>query len=63
MPRKTPAPAPAAAVPSPESIEVGSLDQRIAAAIDAAKAAGLASGYIVAVLHAHALKQTQMLLG
>jgi hypothetical protein len=35
----------------------------ISTAINAAVAGGLPKGYIVAVLHAHALKQTQSLLG
>jgi len=43
--------------------EVGHLDRAITAALNAAKAGGLPNGYIVAVLHAHAHKQTQMLLG
>jgi len=42
--------------------EVGNLDRAITAALNAAKAGGLPNGYIVAVLHAHALKQTQLLL-
>lgn len=43
--------------------EVGHLDRAITTALNAAKAGGLPNGYIVAVLHAHALKQTQLLLG
>lgn len=47
---------------TPEANEVGKLDIAITAALDAAKAGGLPQGFIVAVLHAHALKQTQQLL-
>jgi hypothetical protein len=43
--------------------EVGHLDRAITTALNAAVAGGLPKGYIVAVLHAHALKQTQQLLG
>ena len=43
--------------------EVGHLDRAITTALNAAAAGGLPKGYIVAVLHAHALKQTQQLLG
>jgi hypothetical protein len=43
--------------------EVGHLDRAITTALNAAKAGGLPNGYIVAVLHAHALKQTHLLLG
>lgn len=54
-----------AEVPSvaPGSNEVGLLDQRITAALNAAKAGGLPMGFIVAVLHAHALRETQALIG
>lgn len=42
---------------------VGALDAAITAALSAAAEAGVPKGFIVAVLHAHALKQTQLLLG
>jgi hypothetical protein len=70
MPRKRAAPVteivqhadlPSPAVPGAN--EVGLLDQRITAALDEAKAGGVAQGFIVAVLQAHALKQTQALIG
>lgn len=52
------------AQPAPAvSAEVGSLDLAIIGAVNAAKAAGLPQGLIVAVLQTHALKQTHMLLG
>lgn len=41
---------------------VGALDSAITAALSAAAEAGVPKGFIVAVLHAHALKQTQLLL-
>jgi hypothetical protein len=41
---------------------VGALDSAITAALNAAAEAGVPKGFIVAVLHAHALKQTQLLL-
>ena len=41
---------------------VGALDSAINAALQAAADAGVPKGFIVAVLHAHALKQTQLLL-
>lgn len=70
MPRKR-APAPVAEIVQPADLppavpganEVGLLDQRITAALDEAKAGGVAQGFIVAVLQAHALKQTQALIG
>jgi hypothetical protein len=43
--------------------EVGHLDRAITTAINTAKAGGLPNGYVVAVLHALALKETQRLLG
>jgi hypothetical protein len=39
------------------------LDSAIAKAIDAAKAAGLPQGLIVAELHGHAHAQTQIMVG
>ncbi|WP_110951361.1 hypothetical protein [Pseudomonas bohemica] len=48
---------------SPEANEVGKLYVAITAALDTAKAGGLPQGFIVAVLHALALKETQRLLG
>jgi hypothetical protein len=70
MPRKR-APAPTAEIVQPAQVpslapganEVGHLDQRITAAINDAKTAGLPMGFIVAVLHAHALRETQALIG
>ncbi|WP_447651568.1 hypothetical protein [Pseudomonas abietaniphila] len=56
-------PAPAAAPAVDVNSEVGHLDRAITTAISTAKSGGLPNGYIVAVLHAHALKQTQLLLG
>jgi hypothetical protein len=38
------------------------LDSAIAKAIDAAKAAGLPQGIVVAVLHGHAHSQTQIMV-
>lgn len=58
-----PAPVPEAAPVVDVNAEVGHLDRAITTALNAAKAGGLPNGYIVAVLHAHALKQTQLLLG
>jgi len=58
-----PAPAPEPIPPVDVNAEVGHLDRAITTALNAAKAGGLPNGYIVAVLHAHALKQTQLLLG
>lgn len=65
-----PAPAPTAAEPNPSMDlgpgivpEVGRLDQSIIDAINSATQAGLAQGFIVAVLHAHAQRQTQLLMG
>lgn len=67
MPRKPREPAAPVAPEAPASVdvnaEVGHLDRAITTALNAAKAGGLPNGYIVAVLHAHALKQTQLLLG
>jgi hypothetical protein len=67
MPRKPkemlPPPAPVTPPAVDVNAEVGHLDRAITTALDAAKAGGLPNGYIVAVLHAHALKQTQLLLG
>lgn len=48
---------------APGSNEVGLLDQRITSALNEAKAGGLPMGFIVAVLHAHALRETQALIG
>jgi hypothetical protein len=73
MPRKqapAPAPAPVAEVVQPPELtpiapgsnEVGLLDQRITAALNEAKAGGLPMGFIVAVLQAHALRETQALI-
>jgi hypothetical protein len=70
MPRKR-APAPVTEVAqsaelppaAPSSNEVGLLDQRITTALNEAKAGGLPMGFIVAVLHAHALRETQALIG
>ncbi|OQR30270.1 hypothetical protein BWR59_17065 [Pseudomonas sp. Bc-h] len=58
-----PPPAPVTPPALDVNAEVGHLDRAITTALDAAKAGGLPNGYIVAVLHAHALKQTQLLLG
>ena len=38
------------------------MDTAIGKAIDAAKAAGLPQGFVVAVLHGHALSQTQAMI-
>jgi hypothetical protein len=70
MPRKR-APAPMTEIVQPAeaptvalgSNEVGLLDQRITSALNEAKAGGLPMGFIVAVLHAHALRETQTLIG
>ncbi|SEQ28095.1 hypothetical protein SAMN03159444_01407 [Pseudomonas sp. NFACC02] len=67
MPR-APQAVPQPQVPEPSAAidvnaEVGHLDRAITTALNAAVAGGLPNGYIVAVLHAHALKQTQLLLG
>ena len=63
-PREPAAPvAQEASMPVDVNAEVGHLDRAITTALNAAKAGGLPNGYIVAVLHAHALKQTQLLLG
>lgn len=58
-----PAPAPEAAPVVDVNAEVGHLDRAITTAINTAKAGGLPNGYVVAVLHALALKETQRLLG
>lgn len=39
------------------------LDSAIAKAVDAAKAAGLPQGLIVAILHGHAQSQTAIMVG
>lgn len=70
MPRKR-APAPVAEIVQPAELapvapganEVGLLDQRITDALNGAKTGGLPQGFIVAVLQAHALKETQALIG
>ncbi|MDH0745279.1 hypothetical protein N5D61_02835 [Pseudomonas sp. GD03842] len=57
------APAPEAAQGVNVNAEVGRLERMINAATINAKTGGLPNGYIVAVLHALALKETQRLLG
>jgi hypothetical protein len=67
MPRKPKVALPSQAQEAPAAVdvsaEVGHLDRAITTALNAAASGGLPKGYIVAVLHAHALKQTQQLLG
>ncbi len=48
---------------APGAHEVSLLDQRITAALNEAKTGGMAQGFIVAVLQAIALKETQALIG
>lgn len=68
-PKRAPAPMTEVVQPAevptvaPGSNEVGVLDQRITSALNEAKAGGLPMGFIVAVLHAHALRETQALIG
>ncbi|MEX6663703.1 hypothetical protein [Pseudomonas sp. W2-17] len=69
MPRKK-APEPVAEIVQPADVapvatsanEVGLLDQRITDALIGAKTGGIPQGFIVAVLQAHALKETQALI-
>lgn len=50
--------------PAPPTVNdhIARLELSIAAALDAANASGVPRGFVVAVLHAHALKQTQLLI-